>query len=87
MQSLVVDSFMLIIFVSGIPMVAIALATGVVALLQAATQIQEQSIVHLVRLGTFILVVVVAGDWAGEEICALFERSLHAIETIGRRRS
>jgi flagellar biosynthesis protein FliQ len=85
MQSLVLDGLTMVIYLSGIPMVAIALATGCVALLQAVTQIQEQSIIHLVRLVTFIAFVIVAGDWAGGEVCDLFERSIRSIETIGRR--
>jgi flagellar biosynthesis protein FliQ len=87
MQSLVLDSLMIVIYAAGIPMAAIALTTGCMAILQAATQIQEQSVVHLVRLVTFIAVLLVAGDWVGNEVCALFERSVRAIETIGRRGS
>ena len=85
MQSLVLDSLTMVIFLSGIPMVGIALATGCVAMLQAVTQIQEQSVIHLVRLVTFIALIIVAGDWAGEAVCDLFERSLRSIEAIGRR--
>lgn len=85
MQSLIIDSLTMIIYLSGIPMVAIALATGCAAMLQAVTQIQEQSVIHLVRLVTFIAIILVAGDWAGEAVCDLFERSLRSIETIGRR--
>ncbi|MEN9844879.1 MAG: Bacterial export protein family 3 [Pseudomonadota bacterium] len=85
MQSLMIDSLTMVIYLSGIPMVAIALATGCAAMLQAATQIQEQSVIHLVRLVTFIAIILVAGDWAGVAVCELFERSLRSIETIGRR--
>jgi type III secretory pathway component EscS len=87
MQSLALDSLVLIIYLAGIPMVAIALTTGCVAMVQAATQIQEQSVTHLVRLVTFIALAMVGADWAGSEVCALFERSLRAIEMIGRRGS
>lgn len=85
MYTLVLDSLMLVIYLSGIPMVAIAFAAGCMAMLQAVTQIQEQSVTHLVRLVTFIALVVVAGSWAGDSVCDLFERSLRSIETIGRR--
>jgi flagellar biosynthesis protein FliQ len=71
--------------IAGVPMVAIAITTGCVAMLQAITQIQEQSVVHLVRVATFIALVTVGGDMIGEAICDLFERSLRSIETIGRR--
>lgn len=85
MYSLALDSLMLVIYLSGIPMVAIAFTAGCMATLQAVTQIQEQSVVHLVRLATFIALVVVAGSWAGDAVSDLFERSLRSIETIGRR--
>ena len=85
MHTLVLDSLMIVIYLSGIPMAAIAFAAGCVAMLQAVTQIQEQSVAHLVRLVTFIALVIVAGTWAGDAVCELFERSLRSIETIGRR--
>ena len=84
MQNLIFDSLMIALILSGIPMVSIALASGLVALVQAATQIQEQSVTHLVRLITFIGVVFVAGDWMGGEIASLFERSVKAIASVGR---
>jgi len=85
MLTLVVDSLTLVMIIAGVPMVAIAITTGCVAMLQAVTQIQEQSVVHLVRVATFIALVTVGGDMVGEAICDLFERSLRSIETIGRR--
>ena len=85
MHNLLSDSLMIIMCVAGVPMVAIAFTTGCLAVVQAATQIQEQSVAHLVRLVTFIALVVVAGRWAGDEVCALFERNVRAVETIGRR--
>jgi type III secretion protein S len=84
MQQLIFDSLMIALILSGLPMVGIALASGLVALVQAATQIQEQSVTHLVRLLTFIGVVFIAGDWAGGEIVALFERCVKALASVGR---
>lgn len=84
MQQLIFDSLMIVLTLSCIPMVTIAISSGLVAIVQAATQIQEQSVTHLVRLLTFIGVVVVAGDWAGGEVVALFERSLRALALVGR---
>lgn len=83
MQTLVLDSLIISLVLSGIPMVSIAIASGFIVLIQAATQVQEQSVIHLVRLITFVVVVIVAGDWAGGEIVTLFERSLKALESVG----
>jgi type III secretory pathway component EscS len=85
MQSLIFDSVILVTLVAGIPMIGIAFTSGVVALLQAVTQIQEQSVSHLVKFLTLLTLVFVGGDWVGNEVAALFERSLRAIEMIGRR--
>lgn len=84
MQSFVLDGVMLVLFLSLIPMVCIAVAAGIVALIQAATQIQEQSVTHLVRLLAFGVVIAIAGDWAGGEVVAFFERAVKAVEAVGR---
>lgn len=85
MQSLIFDSVILVTLLAGIPMIGIALTSGIVAVLQAVTQIQEQSVSHLVKFLTLLTLVLVGGDWVGNEVAALFERSLRAIEMIGRR--
>lgn len=84
MQQFLFDSLLIALILSCIPMVSIAIASGLVALVQAATQIQEQSVTHLVRLITFVGIIFVAGDWAGGEIVALFERSVKALASVGQ---
>ena len=82
MQSLVIDAVMMMLVLSAIPMVGVACAAGIVALLQAATQVQEQSVTHLVRLMAFIGIVLIAGRWAGGEIVSLFERVLAMLSLV-----
>lgn len=84
MQQLLLDGIMVVITLSVIPMGAVALVSGCIGLIQAATQIQEPSVTHLARLCVFFVVALVAGDWASSEIVSLFERSLKALEMIGR---
>lgn len=84
MQSLVIDAVMMMLILSAIPMVGVACAAGVVALVQAATQVQEQSLTHLVRLFAFVGIVLVVGRWAGGEIAMLFERALTILSLIER---
>ncbi|HTM45647.1 MAG TPA: flagellar biosynthetic protein FliQ [Polyangiaceae bacterium] len=56
---------------------ALALVGLLVALLQAALQIQDQSVGQLMRLLTTLGVLLVAGSWMGSEV-------LHfAIKTFG----
>jgi flagellar biosynthesis protein FliQ len=60
-------------FVTGVkvagPILLVALAIGVaVSLLQTITQVQEPSIVFLLKLGAVALVVMLAGPWMLQEI-------------------
>jgi flagellar biosynthesis protein FliQ len=66
-------------------MVSISLAAGLVALLQAITQVQEQSVVHLARLIVAAVVVVLGGAHAMELLEAIFFRvvALGAVSAAG----
>lgn len=81
LAGLISDAIVMMTILSVIPMGAIAFASGIIALIQAATQIQEQSVTHLVRLATFGAVAVVAGEWAGGSIVDLFERIVRVLAT------
>jgi len=70
---------------SLVPMVAISLAGGLVALLQAITQVQEQSVVHFVKLVTLMVVLLWGGGHAMSRLEDIFVRvvSLAAIRDEG----
>jgi type III secretory pathway component EscS len=72
MNALVVDSITIALIISVIPMAAISLGAGLVALIQAMTQVQEQSIVHLARLIMISLALVWGGQQAYTEIEGIF---------------
>ena len=60
--------FMTGVKVAG-PILLVALTIGVaVSLLQTITQVQEPSIVFLLKLGAVALVVMLAGPWMLQEI-------------------
>lgn len=84
MQQLLLDGIMIAVILSTVPMVVIAFVSGTVALLQAATQVQEQSIIHLVKIFAFVIVILILGDWASSEVLSLFERSLQTLELVAR---
>lgn len=55
----------------ALPVVAIAAAVGlVVAVFQAATQIQDFTLAHLPRLVAVSVALVVLGPWMGRQIAA-----------------
>ncbi len=60
----------------ALPIVAVAALVGlVVAVLQAATQIQDQAVAHLPRLLAVAVTLAALGPWMGRQI-AMFAASL-----------
>jgi len=72
MYTVVFDGLVTSLILSLIPMVAIAIVAGVVALIQAVTQVQEQSLVHLARLGAMAGCLLVGGHLAFAELQRIF---------------
>lgn len=72
MDAILEHAAVVMMTLSLIPLSAVALGGGVVSLLQAALQVQEQSILHLARLGIFAVLVILGGRIAFHEIEQLF---------------
>lgn len=61
----------------ALPVLAVAALVGlVVAVFQAASQIQDPTIAHLPRLLAVVAALIVAGPWMGSQIGAFAERML-----------
>ncbi len=68
------EALMLAVMIS-LPVLAVAAITGaVVAALQAASQIQDQTLAHLPRFLVVAGALVVLGPWMGRTLCAFAER-------------
>ena len=67
------------------PILLSSLAVGlIVAMFQAATQINEQTLTFIPKLATIIIVLMVAGPWMLQVIIDFFQNLLHQIpELIG----
>lgn len=60
---------LLMILILSAPPVMISLVLGlVVAIFQAATQIQEQTLASTIKLVAVVLVLMIMGTWLGAEI-------------------
>jgi flagellar biosynthetic protein FliQ len=73
----------LVALISGVPLL---ISTGVsltVAILQAATQIQEQSIGFLLKVGTVATVLMLAGHRIAGLLIEYFQWTFDAIRFIG----
>lgn len=79
MQSFLLEAMEVMLILSSLPMLAIAISSALVSLLQAITQIQDSSITHLARLATLSGILLVAGDWAGTELISLLMRALQGV--------
>jgi len=65
------------------PVLAVATAVGtVVAVLQAATQVQEQTLALLPKMLAVGLMVALFGGFALETCASLFEHSIEALPAI-----
>lgn len=72
MHGIVTDALITMLILSFIPMAAIALCAGTVTLIQAITQVQEQSLVHLARLGVMAALLAFGGHYAFAELERVF---------------
>ncbi|TDA48275.1 EscS/YscS/HrcS family type III secretion system export apparatus protein [Burkholderia pyrrocinia] len=82
--SQVMHRFLVVVILVSGPVVAVALLVGVVVgLLQAITQVQDQSIAYGVKIATVAVLLIVSGRWMGQEMLDLFERAFAQIVDMG----
>jgi type III secretion HrpO family protein len=68
---------LLLSVVISLPALAVAALVGlVVAILQAATQVQDQTIAHLPRLVAVVAALALLGPWMGRQLAAFASRML-----------
>lgn len=68
---------LLLSVVISLPALAVAALVGlVVAILQAATQVQDQTIAHLPRLVAVVAALALLGPWMGRQLAAFAARML-----------
>ena len=85
-HALIVDlarnAIMLALLVAG-PMLIVALLIGLtVSVLQAVTQIQDQSIGQSVRLIAVMLTIVVSAGWLGRDVMRFAERAMTTVARL-----
>jgi flagellar biosynthesis protein FliQ len=78
------ESLILILLVSGVPLIASSLTAGTLAVLQAVTQIQEQTIVHLLRIIVCLVALYCISPYALQLFDSLLTSVFLCIETVGR---
>lgn len=74
---------LLIVLWAVLPVVIVATVSALlVSVLQAVTQIQDQSISQSIRLIAVLVTIVLAAGWLGRDVLRFAERAFQAITTL-----
>ncbi|MEL6477492.1 MAG: type III secretion system export apparatus subunit SctS [Pseudomonadota bacterium] len=76
-MSIYTESYTALVLILYLSLPAVLAASGIgliVGLLQALTQIQDQTIQHALKLIGVVVVIVATASWAGGELLAYTER-------------
>jgi type III secretion protein S len=79
------DAMWLVLQLSGPPLIAVAIAGLVVALLQAATQVQEQTLQFVVKLLVLAVALFTTAAFLAGQLQAYADRVFSDIPTLPRR--
>lgn len=77
------ETLMVVGIVSGVPLLAATAVGLVVAVFQAATQVQEQSVPYVAKLITVVLCAVIGGSTTLALIVEFMQRMLASIAHLG----
>ena len=82
-----VNVILLVLLLSGVPLVVSSLLGLVVAVVQAATQVQEQTLPYLIKFLAICALLVALNGWYYEQLLALFTDHFGIIGSIRVQRS
>lgn len=80
--SLASEALLLVLYLSMPPIVAAAVVGTVVALLQALTQLQEQTLSFAIKLIVVVMIIFATARWLGTELFNFADRAFKAIALI-----
>ncbi len=72
------------VLLSAPPLLAAVVLGVVVSLIQALTQIQDQTLPYVIKLVIVSVVLVGTGQWIGAEMISLTVRCFDLISSVGR---
>ena len=76
------EGLLIVLWVS-LPVVAVATITALlVAVVQAVTQIQDQSIGQSIRLIAVMLAIIATAGWMGRDVMRFAERAFHTLTQL-----
>ncbi|MES2250305.1 MAG: type III secretion system export apparatus subunit SctS [Pseudomonadota bacterium] len=76
------EGLLLVLWIS-LPVVAVATLTALVAaVLQAVTQVQDQSIGQSIRLIAVMVAIIATAGWLGRDVMRFAERALQTLSSL-----
>ena len=82
--ALLAKGFWLVMICSGLPLIAASAAGLIIALIQTATQIQEQSITYVVKLGAAVAVLTLLAGWYSATLLGFMTELLAGLAHLGK---
>lgn len=83
-DAMIQQGILLILLVSGLPLLGSAVIGFVVAVLQAATQIQEQSVPYLIKIAAAGLIGFVCHNWLWAKLVGFTQTLFSLIASLGQ---
>lgn len=77
------QGFFVVLICSGIPLLCSSLTALSISIIQAATQVQEQTSVYLARCISMFVVLYLLSTWLWSELMHFFEEIFSAIAQLG----
>lgn len=77
-------TFILVALISGLPLIVSAFSGLIVAVLQAATQVQEQTSSYLVKFSSVTLTLVILSGWIGDAMLSFTRELLNSLVPLAR---
>jgi len=78
------QTLLIVAILSGVPLVVSSLTGLFVAVIQAATQIQEQSVPYLAKLCAIGVVIAFMGNFAAAQLIQFMQQLLGSIASLGK---
>lgn len=77
------QAFLIGIIASGVPLLVSTVLGLIVSFLQAITQIQEQTLGHVVRSGSVTAVLFLCGSWLGQQLIEFIQQLYAGLARLG----
>lgn len=82
-DQIIKESMILVVLVSAPPVIGCVVVGLIVAIIQSATQVQEQSISFLTKLVVVTITAMLFGDWGARYLGSFFMKIINSIQYIG----